>query len=156
MIDLMKKMLGIQPEGRNEVDEKTHRHRLHIATCALLLEIAHIDGMFTGEERQRIITALKGEYGLSDQEIASVMHAADHEVKKSIDLWRYTSLINQNFSPQEKVRIVEMIWKVIYADGRLDMYEDYLVHNLADLLHLDHTQLIEAKLKAKKDLAPEK
>jgi uncharacterized tellurite resistance protein B-like protein len=155
MIDLMKKILGIQSEGNNAADEKPHRHKLHIATCALLLEIAHIDGTFTEAESQRIVSALKDAYGLSDSEIADIMHTADHEVKKSIDLWRFTSLINQHYSSEEKVRIVEMIWKVIYADGSLDKYEDYLVHNLADLLYLDHSKLIEAKLKVKKDLAPE-
>lgn len=152
MIDLMKKMLGIQPEGNRPVDEKPPQHRLHIATCALLMEIAHIDGTFSEDESRRIVSALKDGYGLEDSEIEEIMHTADQEVKKSIDLWRFTSLINQNYSADEKIRIVEMIWKVIYADGSLDKYEDYLAHNLADLLYLDHSQLIEAKLKAKKDL----
>ncbi len=156
MIHRVKKLLGIYPADNGKTDEQTHRHRLHVATCALLLEIAHIDGTFTEDEKKRIVSAMRSEYGLSDSELASVMHAADREVKKSIDLWQFTSLINRHFSPEEKLRIIEMVWKVIYADGNLDMYEDYLAHNLAELLYLDHSQLIDAKLKAKKAYSPPK
>lgn len=148
MIDLVKKMLGIQPGG-NINDEKTGPHPIHVATCALLLEIAHIDGKFTEDERHRIVSAFHEEYGLDHSEIEAIMDAAKSEVKRSIDLWQFTSIINQNYPLEEKIRIIEMIWKVIYTDGKLDKYEDYLVHNLADLLRLDHSELIKAKLKAK-------
>ena len=58
-----------------------------------------------------------------------------------------TNLINQNYSIEEKIRIIEMIWKLAYTDGKLDKHEDYLVHKLARLLRLTHKQLIEAKFK---------
>ena len=57
-------------------------------------------------------------------------------------------LISQNYTEVEKVRVVELLWKLIYSDGKLDQHEDYLVHRLASLLGLHHKQLIAAKLKA--------
>jgi uncharacterized tellurite resistance protein B-like protein len=66
-----------------------------------------------------------------------------------VDIWEYTNLINQYFSTPEKIRLVERIWRVIYADGKVDQFEDYLVHKLADLLRLSHDDFIQAKLRAK-------
>jgi uncharacterized tellurite resistance protein B-like protein len=70
-------------------------------------------------------------------------------LKNSNDLWRFASLINKNYSIEEKESIMEMIWRVAYADGHLDKHEDYLVHKMAKLLRLSHKQLIEAKLEVK-------
>jgi uncharacterized tellurite resistance protein B-like protein len=77
------------------------------------------------------------------------MESARAQMKKSVDLWQFTSTINRHFSMEEKERVIEMIWSVIFADGHLDKYEDYLVHTLSDLLRLDHSSLIEAKLRAR-------
>lgn len=149
MIDLMKRLLGVQEQGKTPNDEKTRHRRALVATIALLFEMAHIDGEFSEDERQRIVSILKSDYGLRASEIEAIMKAAEKEVEESIDLWQFTSLINQYYSEDEKVRIIETVWRVIFTDGRLDKHEDYLVHNLADLLRLDHSQLIDAKLKAK-------
>ena len=87
---------------------------------------------------------------MNSEEAREMVKAAQTAREISIDLWRFTSLINRNYTEEEKMRVMEMIWKVIYADGRLDGHEDYLVHNLAGLLRLSHSQLIEAKLRAKR------
>jgi hypothetical protein len=63
-------------------------------------------------------------------------------------------VINQNFSREEKIKIIEAAWKIIYADHKLDKYEDHYVHVLADLLRLRHDELIEAKLKVLYDDKP--
>jgi uncharacterized tellurite resistance protein B-like protein len=80
----------------------------------------------------------------------TLLEASNEELKGSIDLWQFTNLINHNYSIEEKIRVVEMVWNVVYADGKLDKHEDYLVHKLATLFRLTHKQLIEAKLKVKK------
>jgi len=77
------------------------------------------------------------------------MEAALAELEGSIDLWKFARIINKEYSVEEKVQTIEAVWRVIYADGRLDGHEDHLVHRLADLLRLSHSQLIEAKLRVK-------
>ncbi|HQG33089.1 MAG TPA: TerB family tellurite resistance protein [Deltaproteobacteria bacterium] len=155
MIDLIKRLLGVQDQGGAAGDEKSRHRSALVAACALLLEMAHIDGEFSEDERQLIVSILRNDYGLGPSEIDSVIEAAGQEVRESIDLWQFASIINQYYSEEEKVRIIEMIWKVVFSDGRLDKYEDYLVHNLADLLRLDHSQLIDAKLRIRKALRGE-
>ena len=147
MLDLVKTFFTKSPVDVPLEHEEDLTRKIHIATCALLLEMANIDGKFSDSERQNIISALKKEYHLSGEEISELIEASDEELKGSIDLWQFTNLINQNYSLEEKIRIIETVWKVAYADGRLDQHEDYLVHKLANLLRLSHKQLIEAKTK---------
>ena len=68
-----------------------------------------------------------------------------------MDLWEFTDLINENYSRAEKKEILEAAWRVIYADDRLDKYEDHFVHKLAKLLRFEHRDLIDAKLKVKEE-----
>ncbi|HOI08072.1 MAG TPA: TerB family tellurite resistance protein [Deltaproteobacteria bacterium] len=142
-------MLGISRESRAEADEGASEHRALVATTALLLEIALIDGSFTEDEKGRIVTILTAEYGLDEAEAEAVMDIARAQLKGSIDLWQFTSAINRHFSEEEKVKVVEMVWRVIFADGTLDKYEDFLVRTISNLLHLEHGQFIDAKLRAR-------
>ena len=119
---------------------------VRIATCALLLEMANIDGEFSELEKDSIVEVLRNNYQLSAEHAATLMKAAEDELEKSIDLWQFARLINENYSTEEKIKVIETVWQVIYTDGILDKHEDYLVHTLAKLLRLSHKQLIDAKL----------
>ncbi len=147
MIDILKKFFGKSTaEGTADKREETS-HDIRIATCALFLEMANIDGEFSDSEKESIISILKKEYQLSDEHAAALIESANKELEKSIDLWQFTNLINQNYSKEEKLQIIETVWKIVYTDGRLDKHEDYLIHKLAKLLRLSHKELIDAKLK---------
>ena len=147
MIDLVKKFFDRHTEDLPGANKSERPHDIRMATCALLLEMANIDDEFTDSERENIILILKNNYNLPDEDVTALIEATEEELKKSIDLWRFTTLINKNYSIEEKTQIIEMVWKIAYADGRLGKHEDYLVHKLANLLRLTHKQLIETKLK---------
>ena len=149
MIDLVRRFFGKSRDESQGDKEKDTAHDIQIATCALFLEMSNIDGEFSESERDSIMAVLKKDYGLSGEHTSALIDASHEELEKSIDLWRFTNLINQNYSLEEKIRIIEIIWHIVYADGKLNKHEDYLVHKLAKLLHLTHKHLIDAKLKAK-------
>ncbi len=150
MLSIAKKFFGkfdansAKGAGRGSGDD------LRIAACALLLEMSLIDGKFGNRERDRLLNILRQEYDLSDEEIESLVKRSREELDESIDLWAFTNAINQHYSVEEKLHLTEKMWEIAYADGTLDQHEDYLVHKVANLLHLSHTQLVEAKLEAKK------
>lgn len=149
MIDLVKQFFGKSAKAAPKDQEQGTSHDIRIATCALLLEMSNIDGEFSESERKNIIFILKNDYQLSDEHASALLEVSNENLERSTDLWRFASLINQNYSIEEKIRVIEMIWRIAYADGNLDKHEDYLVHKMAKLLRLTHKQLIEAKLKAK-------
>jgi len=121
--------------------------RIQVAASALLVEMARADDEFSEEEGERIISILKKEFSLTDEIAKELIEMAELELKASVDLWQFTSLINANYSPEEKIRLMELVWRVIYADGRLDRHEDYLVKKIAHLLNLRHREMIDAKLR---------
>ena len=147
MIDLVKRFFSKSAGEDKAGGDSGDRHDTRVATCALLLEMAHMDGEFSESEKERIVSVMSREYGLSDEHVTELLKAAQQERDESIDLWRFARLINENYAVDEKIRIIELVWKIAYTDGRLDKHEDYLVHKLAQLLRLDHKQLIEAKLR---------
>ena len=147
MIDLIKEFFERHPQGGPEDQAREESHDVRVATGALFLEMANIDGTYSKSEQQSIMTILKKEYHLSDECVDALLEASDEQLKGSIDYWQFTNLINKNYSTAEKLRIIEMVWKIAYTDGTLDKHEDYFVHKLAKLLHLTHKQLIDAKLK---------
>ncbi|MGD9158869.1 MAG: TerB family tellurite resistance protein [Desulfobacteraceae bacterium] len=144
MIDLIKKIIG-----NNEADKekKAETGDINLATCALLLELAYIDGEFSEQEKDNITVIFKTRYALSEEEVNELIKSSKSELEKSIDLWQFTNLINQNYSLEEKFKVIETVWEVAYSDGRLEQHEDYLAHKVASLLRLSHKQLIDAKLK---------
>lgn len=149
MIDLVKKFFSKRTDDNTGNTRKKSSEDILVSTCVLLLEMSVIDGEFSETEKQKILSILKEEYALPEEYAEALLETSKERLNDSTDLWRFASLINQSYSVEEKERIIEMIWRIAYADGTLEKHEDYLVHKLANLLRLTHKQLINAKLKAK-------
>ena len=120
-----------------------------LAVCALLVEMAMIDGEFKPAERDRIIAIMRQHYGVSESDVARLLEEAQRQARQATDYWRLTRIIAANYSREEKTGIIELLWSVIYADGTVEEHEDYLVKKLARLLELSHTEMIAAKLRSR-------
>ena len=120
---------------------------MRVATCALFLEMARIDEVFTSDEMDTILTILKEKYGLSGEHATVLIAEADRELTESVDLWQFAELINRNYSVDEKLEIIETLWQMVFVDGKMDRYEHYLMNKLKNLLRLSQKQLIDAKLR---------
>ncbi|RTZ96678.1 MAG: hypothetical protein DSY90_09740 [Deltaproteobacteria bacterium] len=121
-------------------------HEVHVAVCALLVEMARIDNRFTPAEMDFILGVIREKYGLSEEHAEALMAEAEKELDNSVDLWQFAKRINTHYSVEEKLELIKILWEIIFVDGKMDRYENYLVHKLSDLLHLSHRQLIDAKL----------
>ena len=149
MIENIKKIFFNKMQPESEKSTKVDSKSVSIAACALLLEMAYADSEFTEHEKTNIISILEEEYELDDDDARELITIADQERKESLDLWQFTNLINQNYSHEDKIRVVETLWHVIYADGKVDKHEEYLMRKLTFLLDLEHKDMIEAKLTAR-------
>ena len=151
MLEKLKNFFSQQADANKDPasspSDRQGEMRVPIATAVILLEVAHADGDFSQEEQNRIVEILKREFHLDDEELQEILHLSDEERKESIDIWHFTKIINDQYSDEEKYRIIESVWRVIYADGHLDKYEDCIVHKLSNLLHIPHDKMIQAKLK---------
>ncbi len=148
MFNLKKRLL--KPSDIESVSqEKEEFERIQTATCIILLEVAKSDDEFSSIEKTTLTAILQKKFELSADAAEELMEIASRKREESIDLWEFTNLINENYTKEEKRKIVEAVWQIIYADEKLDKYEDHFVHKLAKLLQLKHDDLIKAKLKVK-------
>lgn len=146
MLDLLHRLLRKARKGASNPAEADPRD-VRRAACALFLEMAGVDGEFSPAERDRIVALLKKDYGLSEEEASGLMEETNRELEQNIDLWQFTRQINLEYSREEKIRIIQTLWRIVYADGTLDKHEHYLVRKLSTLLRLSHEDLIDAKLR---------
>jgi uncharacterized tellurite resistance protein B-like protein len=149
MLDMVKRFFSKTNINNSSTEKQNTVHDLCVATCALFVEMARIDGTFTQAELETILSILKEKYGLSGEHADALIEEADKERDRSVDLWQFAKLINENYSTNEKIDIVETLWQIVYVDGKMDQYEHYLMNKLKNLLRLSHNQLIDAKLKVK-------
>jgi len=160
MVNILKALMGIRENESGLSDKSTvadkpdlkpssakSQSRLAVAVAVLCLEMAEADEQFSEVEHEQISAILKQMFQLADAEIADILKSAQAEIDKSLDLWQFTHVINENFDKDHKKEVIRAIWQLVYADGTLDKFEDYLMHKLSSLLNLTHSDLIEAKLK---------
>jgi uncharacterized tellurite resistance protein B-like protein len=147
MLNIIKRFFSNVPAEISTNGKRKTEHDVRVATCALFLEMAHIDEKFTKTEMDTILSILKEKYGLSQEHADALLSEADRELEESVDLWQFARLINENYSIEEKIEIIETLWQMVFVDGKMDKYEHYLMSKLKNLLRLSQDQLIKAKLK---------
>ena len=147
MLESLKRFFNKSKVDTSKNEKQVTEHDVHIATCALFVEMARIDEKFTQAEVDTILSILKDKYGISQEHADALLAEADKELADSLDLWQFARMINENYSVDEKVEIIETLWQMVYVDGKMDQYEHYLMNKLKNLLRLSQGQLINAKLK---------
>jgi uncharacterized tellurite resistance protein B-like protein len=134
-------------QGDGETVQEARFEKVQVATCVLLMEVAHSDGHYKSVEAQVVHDLLANTFNLSASAVAELIDFSHEHRENSTDLFQFAREVNAHFSREEKADVMEGIWRVIYADGTLDKFEDALARQLATLLRLDHKDVIDRKLK---------
>lgn len=138
----------IAPAGQ---DASGAAERVQTAVAALLAEVVQSDDCIAESERAELMRSIALRFGLDPGTAAALIALADEEARSATDLYQFTSQINRAFDPAEKVRLIEQLWRVAFADGSLHHYEEHLVRKIAGLLHVSHADLIATKLRVRGD-----
>jgi len=129
--------------------ESRPEHTLQLATAVLLIEVMRSDANSTVQEQDTILKILKEHFHLPDAEVAQLSELGHRTAKAANDLHQFTSLINRELELSEKVRIIEYMWQVAYADSQISAHENHLMRRMADLLHISHGDYVAAKMRAR-------
>jgi len=124
-------------------------HQLQLATAVLLVEVMRSDAEMGQAERQSVVQELRRSFGLADDELARLLELATTTAHRATDLHTFTSALNERLDHAHKLRVVEAMWEVAYADGTLVAHERHVLWRVADLLHVPHGAYINAKIRAK-------
>jgi uncharacterized tellurite resistance protein B-like protein len=139
MLDSLKKFfseLAVKPANR--FDENDYR----LAAAALLIHVMSVDGAASDAEREVLRTVLKSQFELDDAALDELIEAATEADREAIDLYHFTSLLNRVLDEEGRLRVVAMMWELVYADGRVNEFEDNVVWRAADLLGISSRQRI--------------
>jgi uncharacterized tellurite resistance protein B-like protein len=125
------------------------RHSVELATAALLVEVVRSDAGIAPGEQQAVMRAVRERFNLSEEEAQTIFKLAEEEVRTANDYYQFTSLINRHFDQQQKQHVIELMWRMAYADTELAAHENHVLRRVAELLHVTHGDYIAAKMRAR-------
>ena len=137
--------------NKEEIEEESDLSQLNNACAALLIEIAFADKEFDETEKISLKQTLIETYYIEDNEIDEIIKDAENTVSESTSLYGYTRIVNDEFEYKDKLSLLRNLWKVAYADGNLDKYEEHLIRKISDLVHISHGDYINIKLEVRGD-----
>jgi uncharacterized tellurite resistance protein B-like protein len=158
MLNYLKKIFnlpettGVQEYRDNRYYKIDENKKLQVATCTLFIEMAKADDNFTEKERDKIISIMKSTFDLEDECVNDLIELAEKRLETDDSIYDFTNLINDNFDNGQKFELLKNLWRLIYIDKKLDMYEDHLIKKIGGLLNMGHEDIIGTKLLVKEEL----
>lgn len=133
-------LLITENSSQEDIEEK-----LKLGCAFLMYEMIHVDGEAHDIELQKIRHLLQQQFNIGSKETEQLLEIAHEEKHSATDYYRFTSLINEHYSQEQKIDLVKQLWQIAYADNTLDKFEEHLVRKLAELLHVPHRHFIQTK-----------
>ena len=130
-------------------EAQAESHKPELAAAALLVEIMNADNDLSDEETKSIKSILFDTLFITEEVASGLLATAKKQVHEANDLFQFTEVINANYSQEEKVSLIESLWKVAYSDKQLDKYEEHMIRKISDLLYVSHSDFIQTRNRIK-------
>ena len=144
LLGQLKKIFGEEPVPRGMLED---REPFELATAALLVELSRSDFSESTVEADAIRHLLQKRFNLADDALDQLLVNAGRRADKAVSLHEFTHRLNRELPEEDKLAIVEMLWRVSHADGRIDKHEEHLIQRIAGLLHISDRDRVRLKLK---------
>lgn len=129
--------------------EEPETARVELAAAVLMVEVIMADHQISDDEEQVLKERFAHSLKLPRREVDAMMAEARKEQEQTLDLYQYTTVINEQFDVLEKYSLLVDLWLLSYADGTVDKYEDALIRKVSELLYLSHSDFMRAKHEAR-------
>ncbi|PSW10742.1 TerB family tellurite resistance protein [Photobacterium sanctipauli] len=123
---------------------------LNLAMACLLCEVANADHSDDPREQAAKLHLLVKLLEITDQEAEVLLTEAKQKSQQSVSLYEFTTKL-RTLEPEQRFALIEAMWQVAYADGVLDPMEEAVIRQVAELIYVDHSEFIRAKLSAQPD-----
>ena len=148
MLDFFGKLTGKSMEAPTDPDE-----RLRLAATALLFRALYVDDECDPREEEQIRRIVRNEFQLDDEAIEQLMAKGRQSAEEAVDLYGWTKVVNSEYSVDEKLHLMTLLWQVILADGVVDDFESALMRRLAALIYVSDAESAEARKRASEALS---
>ena len=146
MLRALKNLFDGEPSRALPGHERRH---LHLAVASLLHEVTRVDLVDSDAERVAVEHALASFFGLSSAHAADLLREGRERARQLTSYFAPVSVVKRDLTPPERARLIEHLWRIAYADGRLDSHEDHYVRKIAHLLYVPNTQSMLARNRAR-------
>ena len=123
--------------------------RVDLTCAALLIEVMNADHETDEREHEEFTKLLQESYRIADEDLEELTALAKSEARDATSLYQFTRLINDNYDMQQKIALIENMWRIAFSDEQLDKYEDHLIRKVSELIYVSHSDFIKAKLKVR-------
>ena len=147
-MNFFKKIFKTEESEKPTIDDNTSTK----ACIALLLETSMADEILDESELLALKNTLQKDFQINEDEIDELIDFAKENVEDSTSLYEFTRDINDNFDAVQRVKLIESMWKIAYADGNIDKYEEHIIRKVSNLIYVAHSDFIKAKLSAKEQI----
>jgi uncharacterized tellurite resistance protein B-like protein len=144
MLDLIKQLFS----GEEQRQEPPTGHQIAVAATALMVQLARVDSNQDDRELETIVECAVRAHEVTKAEAREILEDALSHADDATSLYEFTGKLNDYLDQNDKQRLLESIWSVALADGRIDRYEEHLIRRIADLLHLNHREYMQARHRA--------
>src|SRR5262245_55966641 len=144
MLDSLRNLFS----GLTGSDSGAHRfaeNDYRLAAAALLVHVMQVDGNISDAERSKLQTLVETRFSLSADDAAELIREATVVEGESVDLYRFTSLIMRSVDEEGRLRIIEMMWELVFADGKVNEFEESVIWRAADLLGISSRDRVELR-----------
>ena len=143
---MLKSIQNIFQHRKQEASDSSETYQRELAYASLLVEVIKSDEKFDDRELAELFNVLSRKLKIHDDELHNFAELAKQKSNDSTSLFEFTREINDKYEYDEKVKLIEDLWRIAYSDGQLDKYEDYVIRKVADLIYVTHSDFIKSKL----------
>ena len=141
--------------NENSKSDNLEGNQDELAYASLLIEVIKSDDHFDQREHDELLNILSTKLSIDEKALGELSELAQKKSDESTSLYEFTREINDKYQYEEKVQLIEDLWRIAYSDERIDKYEDYVIRKVADLIYVTHSDFIKSKLKVKNSISPE-
>ena len=123
--------------------------RVDLTCAALLVEVMNSDHELDEREHQEFMAVLQQSYNIAESDLEELIQLAKDEAFEATSLYEFTKLINDSYDYEQKIELIENMWRIAFSDKRLDKYEDHLIRKVSELIYVSHSDFIKTKLKVR-------
>ena len=126
---------------------------IQLAAAALMIEVMRSDNEIAAEEVNRVSVLLGEQFKLNENDTRELIDLASGKVNQSVSMLNFTKQIKSSWTNQERVMLLQQLWSIAYADGRVDAHERHVIRKIGALLYMTERQMYAAKERARREMA---
>tara|TARA_B110000037_G_scaffold179991_1_gene206434 strand:- start:346 stop:801 length:456 start_codon:yes stop_codon:yes gene_type:complete len=149
VIESIKSFFENKLTKKEEEEAPTAMSRVDLTCAALLVEVMNSDHELDEREHQEFMAVLQQSYNIAESDLEELTQLAKDEAFEATSLYEFTKLINDSYDYEQKVGLIENMWRIAFSDKRLDKYEDHLIRKVSELIYVSHSDFIKTKLKVR-------